>query len=342
MKRGLLLLAAISASAQFAGCAQETKIRQKVLGYVNRTEEAPREFVYKEQASGREITVNGRIEDSLRFQEALKIGGADVLEEVVDDDTLGIRVPDPARLAALTGGASLPGLNELVSEALLTGQWIVDPSGAPTLKKDTKQLELTTGVDPLEEAVEALRYVRSAIVAAADVKEWSKDDLLPAYRDFEDHFPPSDLEAGIRRFDLIRPVLPRPQQGFASGFQSMPRTANFRKMAIYVKGRSVVRVMEEIDIEGHFDFVEARREGKKRLLDLLDAIKRGQGQERIRPRKFSIEFTLGKIVVRGPAGLMTKIPGAESIGRLFGDTQFARGSTPQGASPAPAPPPSGG
>lgn len=322
MRRAVVALLTLSLLAP-ASCGRAVRIRQRVLGFVTATEKLPRRFVYVAEVAGRQVEVRGRIEDGFRYQETLRLGGSAVLEQIVADDAVALRIMDPGKVPLLSSGVLVPGSSPIVTEALRSGQWVVDPSGAPSIARKAAD-ENALGGNPLRDAVEVLRYIRVAVNEAFDVKEYSEEDLDPAYRPSEDTFPKPDHNAGVRRYDVVRPPLPRPA-GLGGLQQQPPRTAHFRRMAIYVKGSRILRILEHVDVEGHKDFVEARKKGKKRLLELLKSVLAGQGPERVLPRKMSVVFSeLGaKVSIRQPQdALLASLAGffGESSGyaNLFG------------------------
>lgn len=330
----LLLVGLLVAPA----CGEPFRPRERTLGFVTTTERLAKQYVYTEEAAGKKVAVSGRIEDALRYQQTLRLEGSDVLEEIVSDDTIAVRVMDAVKLPAFASGTVAAGEHPLVIETLRSGGWVLNPSGAPPLE-GSKVGEGGPGADPLLDAVSVLRYVRNAIQQAANVKQYREDDLDPAYRPAYDPFPKPDDKAGIRRFDLIRTALPLPDQALGGGLAAFPKTSTFRKMAIYVKGEVIVRVLEDIDVDGHEDFVEARQKGRKRVLSLLGAIKSGQAQERIRPRKMSVAFTFpgGKIAIRTPDDALTAGFNLDGLfqGLAFGEGGFGGGG---GAPGQPLPP----
>lgn len=115
------------------GCGEERNFKAQVNGFVNNTAQEAREFLYSAtEESGFSVEVAGKIEDTFRYQELFRMGGADVAEAVVDDDALGVRIIDASQIPGLASGfAPVP---QIVVNALTSGQWVVDPSGAPPLQ----------------------------------------------------------------------------------------------------------------------------------------------------------------------------------------------------------------
>lgn len=284
----LLLPVALSTVA----CSQNVKPRELLLSEIEATAFVSRHFDYSEQIHKTRARVDGDVQDGLKYQETLSVGGNDALQVVVDDDALGVRVIDPSALPALDSSAIDPTL----ASTLKSGQWVVDPSGAPPLAqaiRDSKSAGFSS--DPVKNAIDVLVYVSIAVSTAADIHPYRPDDISPAYRAKEDHFPQPQGKIGEKRFDLVRTPLPSFFGAAAGGIAAQPRISNFRKMAIYVRDNKVTKVIEDIDIDGHPDVIEARKKHKKRLLDLIKQIKAGATQEKIIPRKMAVTFTqLGK------------------------------------------------
>lgn len=300
MKRPLiaiLLLLLMLAPA----CRRREDLTDRVKRFLTNTEKVSRKFVWEvEPREGTPAQVVGQVEDSFRIQATLRLNSKDVGELLLDDDAVAIRVIDPNSVV----GAAAAGLSssKIITDSLLTGRWILDPSGAPPLRR---QPTVETGPgSEITEAMDVLHHIRVALDDAATVKIWSEDDLEPAYLADEDHFPHPDEDASERRYDLVRPPIPVPAAGTqAGGVEEVPKVSMFRKMAIYVRGERIVRVLEDVDIDGHPDFVDARAKKKKRMLELLDQVLTLKGADAITQRKMSVVFTDlgGKIAVRQPA-----------------------------------------
>jgi hypothetical protein len=303
MKRVLVIGLVLGLLA--TACARARDERSKVFDFITNTESLPREFTYTVKDDGERIVVRGEVEDSLRYHAFLNLKGKDVAEIVIDDDALALRAIDATQLPPL----AQTGASQVVIETLNAGQWVVDPSGAPPIRAEsTKSVQVSQNV--VQEATNALRYVRQAIGDAREVKEWREEDLEPAYRPSEDKFP-KPRESQLRRFDLVRPPVPKPTQQLGA-LEEQPTAGMFRRMAIYVTGNRVVRVIEQIDIDGHPDFVEARKEKKKRMLEFLDQIKGLQGTQAINEREMSLvfKFTSKTFQVRQPQeGLRANLKG---------------------------------
>ncbi|MCA1839930.1 MAG: hypothetical protein ABR507_04205 [Actinomycetota bacterium] len=337
-RRALAALISLMMLSGAAACTQASKERLNVLRFIDTTERLTRDFIYTHKGvSGPRVVIEGKVEDGLRFEEVLRIGQTDLMDQIVDDDAVALR---------LMAADSLPGLatavNPTVAGSLRQGQWVIDPSGAPSFRKpsvDSTNDEI--GKDPLRDAIDYLNYVRSAVNVAADVKIYQSEDIDPAYKVIEDHFPKPKVKQGERRYDLIRPGLPRfsGAQSAGGGQANSAQIQNFRKMAIFVKNGVIEKILEEIDVVGHKDFVEARRSKQKYLLQLESRILKGQTQNKIHPRVTSMIFkNVGtRLVVRKPeAGLIA------SLRELFGAPDQAGAFRLTGLSANPQSPEPGG
>jgi hypothetical protein len=267
-----------------AACRRQVQVKEQVRAFIKNTQRLPRSLEYSSNESDLGFMVKGRVEDSFRYQGTVETKGKEILQWVIDDDAFAVKILDPQTFAALAPAAAPT--STVIQGALLGGQWVVDPSGAPTRSKN----QLGRTGNPLQDSADVMDYLILSIDEAQEVKLWQEEDLEPAYFASEDHFPPPDDAVGERRFDLVRTGIPRPSQQAAGGVEQLPRTSMFRKMALYVRGNRLVRALEDIDVDGHHDFVDAKKKHKKRMLDLLDAIHNLRGSEGIRPRKMTARF----------------------------------------------------
>lgn len=298
MKRTVCLLLILSgvAASTFA-CGRAQKVRERVMDYTNTTERAARTFEYTEEISDEKLKVQGRIEDGFRYQEIVALDGVPVLEQVVSDDALSVRVIDAGRLPLFSAGAPLLDSSPILTDTLRAGTWVTDPSGAPPFRKAAPNPEEFQISDPLRDPIEILQYVKLSIDSARDVKQWREDDIDPAYKRSEDPFPNPALAEGEKRFDLLRPPLPNLNRPSNTPGQVDPSIFHFRKMAIYVRDNQVVKVMEEISIDDHPEVKEAVEKKRDRVLRLIKALKAGQTREKVRLRRMTVTFkSIGKKV----------------------------------------------
>ena len=322
-------------------CRKQVNLKTQVKSFLDNTERLPRTLTYVANETSLKVKyrVTGQIEDSFRFRALMDVDGKPTVEAIVDDDALAVRLLDTSILGSAGTGA-LP-VSQVVSGAIAGGQWVSDPSGAPSRARRQTQ---RTG-NGLQDAIDVLIYTRAAIDESVEVKHWLEEDLEPAYLATEDHFPQPDIKAGEDRYDLVRPQIPRPTRTAQAGVQELPKISMFRKMAIFVRGGRVVRIMEDVDLDGHADFVDAKKKKKKRMLELLATIQRLKGADAIRERTMTVTFTdLGKEVeVRQPPEAL-KVPlrgllaqGLASFGSPEAQTQNPIGPEgPEGeATPSP-------
>lgn len=307
------------------GCGKPVTTADKVRAAVERTRRQSRRFVYSTESSGRKVAVQGFVEDDLRFQSTVSIGGTVVLDEIVRDDAVADHFrdpsavplflrpaptgspaapggtggqpgqPTPAPTPALSGGGAGGGDHAVVMTALGTGRWVLDAHGAPTLVP--ARPGAANGFDPALEAIQVFEYTEAAIRQAESVVKFNAEDV--SYKPKEDPFPRP--EAGVIRYDLRPAPLPRPGTG-GSVNQAVPDVRNFRKMSIYVKAGIVQAVRETIDVKSRLnDFVRLYGAKLPRTatldqqaqfaIDVTNSIRKGQGQEPIAIRTMSATFS---------------------------------------------------
>lgn len=314
-------LATTVALLTIGGCGESADPVQEVLRAIEQTERSAKVLSYTEVTTTGRADVTVRLEDAFRYEVRAGVGGRDLLQEAVRDDAIAVR--------SLAPEVFNPGEGTPAGEMLADGSWVQDPAGAPAVyivgrQEERGQRRIQVGVDPVSDALNVLEYVRTAIQEGQGVDRFNEDaiDYIPAQDPFRG-FVDADQEAGVRRFDVGRSFLPRNAQEA----NRIPGSDAFRKMAIYVKDGRVVRVLEEIDVEGHEQIVDAREEGEPEfLLDLVKAIEEGRGDETIRPREMAAVFdeldstistalpteaqtaNLGEII---GSGSLHKFPGAE-------------------------------
>lgn len=264
----LIVVLATFLAGLLAGCGRRETDRDELRAAIRATERLATRFVYTDERPERRIGVQGLIEDDFRFKARVLFDDADAYDEVVSDDTLAVRVLDPAQAANLVdkekaGGAGVDTSTELAGvtavQALQSRRWVLDPSGAPPQTGGAQQ-DKDLGRDPVLDAISALDYVERAIGEAGDVEQYDPDDLTPTYVSSEDAFPKPVEGSGITRYDLKRPKLPPPGQT-SGARQVVPATKHFRKMVVYVKDGRVIQVQERVEIVGRFveEFVRYSR-----------------------------------------------------------------------------------
>lgn len=276
----LLLVGLISGS----GCTDTLDPVEEVERAISRTERLPRDITYVDMTARGTVAVDARLEDAFRYRARVRVGERDLLEQVVHDDSLAARTRAP--------DVYNPGQGTSLDSLFAEGVWVQDPAGAPPVyivgaRQEEGRERRSLGVSPVSDALNVLEYVRTAIQEGGGVFRFDEDSpfYLPSQDPFRG-FIDADERAGIERFDVARVPLPQnPEAG------EIPGSEAFRKMAIYVKDGLVVRVLEEIDIEGHEEIVEAREEGGPEfLIDVLEAVQQRRGDETVRPREMSVRF----------------------------------------------------
>jgi hypothetical protein len=305
MKRlGVIVMAACVLAAGCNRIDYPRILRSRLTGSGN----LARSFTYSTVANGESYTVRGRVEDDLRYAMVLSYQGKAIVDYVVRDDSLSIRLRDlefGKRLANTLG-------DPVVDKALKEGRWVTDPSGAPPLiRTDTGGSKDSTG-DPFQDARDVLDFVIEAMGPARDVRLFTLDDV--EYRSQLDPWEYPRKERGEERYDLRRPFLPlsasaATSRGAQGGSVGPPQ---FRKMSVFVKKSRVDRVCSLIDIEGHEEFIALRQRGLSSnpyLRDLLEQIRKGTTPIPIEPRYIVAD-------IRYPSDLSVGLPPNAMAGKL--------------------------
>lgn len=305
MKRlGAVLLAVCFIAT---GC-NEVDYPAIVRSRVNKAGNLVRSFSYQTVAKGQAYTVAGRVEDDLRYAMVLSFRGEPLVDYVVRDDSLSVRLRDAAfggRLANTLG-------DPVVDAALKEGRWVTDPSGAPGLiRTNTGGTKDSTG-DPFQDARDVLDFVIETLASARDVRLFTLDDV--EYRSQLDPWQYPDKDRGEERFDFRRPFLPisEARATTGQGGQSSVGPAQFRKMSVFVLKGRVDRVCSLIDIEGHEEFLALRERGLNSnpyLRDLLEEIRKGTTPVPIERRYTVTEITY-------PPEINVEVPGDAITGKL--------------------------
>ncbi len=297
---GFLAVIALVAS----GCAPPTEDSAELRRFLGTSEREPVVYTYREASEEREFTAEVSFEDDLRHKLAISSQGRLLMEWIVSDDALALRFVDPEFPDRLSGPLGHPA----VEQALREGRWVIDPSGAPPpLQVDGG--EATAGGNPLVEALEPLRHVRTAIGEASEVREFNFEDL--DYRPSLDPFEYPDETVEEVRYDLWRPMLPKGEDAISGG-QGDVVVGHFRKLSVFVNDGRVDRVCEFIDVEGHEDFVELKERGREHnpfQAGLLERIREGQTSTLIRERKVLVDLTY-------PGEVDVELPEDAFVGRL--------------------------
>lgn len=313
--RAIAAFLLIASASLGTGCGRASTFEQELSRFMDATEASLVEYLYTERTGdGRTTEVRGRIEDSIRHSETLSIEGVSVMERVVYDDVLAVRVLAPDQVPQIASPAPA---DLAVAEALRGGQWVIDPAGAPQ-EGSTQDAPTNLGADPFKDATSVFQYARRSIDQAEGVFELNPDQL--GYLAEEDPFPLPNERAGEIRFDIAPPPLPRRQE------ETLPGPPPFRKMSVYVLKDRVNRILEEIDIESQSDVKRAHETGRNEFfLRLAREVKVGRSSQPVRERTMSFEIaSQGK-----PVAL--EVPQQGFIGNLrvlFGERKPATPSVP--------------
>jgi hypothetical protein len=285
----LLLVATMAAACGSPDEGADDRLRAAIRS----TERQPREFVYEEEVANRRYAVKGVVEDDFRYSAKVTLNDAGLYEEVVSDDTVAARFVDPASIGFLAIGA--PG--GAAAGAVAAKQWVVDEAGAPVLLASAT-VERQIGQDPIVDALTSFRYVEQ-VLRQQRVVEFDENSL--EYRPQEDPFPKPKDNSSVVRFDFFPPKLPKATDS-AGANQAVPGPQHFRKMVVYVQDGRIIRILEQFDVIGKLD--ELRRNYDLQLddevsperqaavaIEAINAVRRGQGQDPIRPREMSLTLT---------------------------------------------------
>ena len=277
---GLTVVAVLIAS----GCSNVSEDADELRRFVESSRIEPRTFRFVEASELRAYEIEGSVADDLRYRMVLSQDGNPIMEQVVSDDALAVRLLDPDKGGSIANTLGHP----TVDQTLRDGGWVVDPSGAPPLLRTDIGLEQELS-DPFQEALAALRFVVRSMSDARQVKEFTLEDI--EYRPSLDPWVYPDEEAGEVRYDLVRPILPKREDQLQAG-QGDVGAGHFRKLSAFVRDEHVMRVCSTVDVRGHEDFVEAhkRRETDTFQIQLEQRVLDGATPTPIREREVLATF----------------------------------------------------
>jgi hypothetical protein len=297
------LLAICVLIALFGACGKAKTPADELRDALHRTQATPHVFVYADKTPGDTTEVKGAVQDDFRYKAQLVVNSAPVLDEVVDDDTVADRFVDPSGVPRLLAtrvgqsGVTSPGLGHASAalSALEARQWVVDPTGAPSLVA-TPSTSRHLGDDPVLDSLTVWRYVENAMLESLPVARFNKEAL--EYKAKEDPFPQPAKGSGVLRYDLRQVRLPRPQQASGAN-QAVPGVGNFRKLSVYVKNGMVIQILESIDVVSRlhdlaqiygvkFPSGKTPIEQAQFAVDIINTIRVGQGNQPIRLRSMSL------------------------------------------------------
>lgn len=245
------------ALALLSSCGNANEDSEELRRFVSRSELVPRVFTYRALGVNDSFDIAGQIADDLRYKMVLSHEGRTLLQYVVYDDALAVRLVDPSFGGKLANELGHPA----VDAALRGGKWVIDPSGAPPLyRRDAGQRGVTSG-DPFRDSREALRVIGEYTTESRGVKEFSPDDI--AYRPQYDPWRYPDVQGAEVRYDLQRQPLPKSEAQTQGGTQGdAAQIAQFRKTSIFVRDDRVQEVCSVVDIYGHEDITALRERGE--------------------------------------------------------------------------------
>ena len=286
-------------------CSKSNEDAVELDNFIARSELAPRAFDYRALGVNDSYDIRGQIADDLRYKMLLSHEGRALVQYIVYDDALAVRLPDPAFGKKLANELGHP----TVDKALREGEWVVDPSGAPALfRKLAGQRGVSSG-DPFRDSREAMRVIADYTANARGVKEFSPEDI--EYRPQYDPWRYPDTQNEEVRYDLLRQPLPKSEaQTLGGQTGDAAQIGQFRKTSVFIRDNHVREVCSVVDIEGHEDIVRLKEKGLKSnpfLAGLLGLIARNETSVPIVPRTTittlsypdSVSIALPKDAVRG-------------------------------------------
>lgn len=324
-----ILLASLVLAATTA-CSRASRPDQKLNRYLNNLLSDSRLYTYLEEPEeGPDVSVQVRWKDDLRYHEKLQVEGADAAEIVVSEDALGLRVIDPARIPAFQGGVPNVAGSQVIGQELMSGKWVLDYQAAPpTSPPRTDRGAIIVGQDPFLDAAYVFDYLLEAVRSSPLVWEFNPEDLT-VYRKSEDPFPPPNENLGEKRIDAFPQFLPG--RGARGTDAAIARTANFRRLAFYIRGEQIVRVREQITVEQNPEILRAQRGGGvEHHLQILEQHRAGELPERIRIREMTLEIEETGTEVEGVGLPQDRVLAADMSG-VLGSLGFATSEAGQGS-----------
>lgn len=305
-RRGAALAALAGVLLLAAGCSPANEDIRELRRFVESSALKPRTFEYKTVSESDAFEVRGSIQDDFRYKMVLSSAtGDELVQYVVQDDALAVRLIDPKfgeRLANQLG-------DPVVDAALKAGDWVVDPSGAPALFK-AQDLKATQATDPFSDTREALLTVERDIGEARLVKEFTLEDI--EYRPQQDPWRYPETEGDEKRYDLLRPFLPKTEGQASFGRSDSVTIAQFRKESVFVQQGRVEAICSLVDVEGHEEIIRLRDEG----LDSNPYLARVLRQIERRETAVPIEQRAVVISLDYPESVSVDLPSGAVIGKL--------------------------
>lgn len=293
MRRMLLIILAAALVLSGCGGPDRQDIRD-ARDAINRTDRMPASFIYTEDTAEVSYRVEGEIEDDFRYRARLSIDGEPAFEEIVSDDALYVRILSAAGLDQYV--TDLSGADDELLTALVSGRWVRDPLGAPSLV-GVSLAEREVGEDPVFDALTYLGRLDDVILNENTAVKFDRHDF--EYFPQRDPFPTPDEGSDVIRYD-VRPLdLPKSSDRTETGNQQVPQANHFRKLGIYVRDGVVFQVLESIDVAGRLDDIRrnydlelsgSEEEQVALSVRAINAVRRGQGDDPIRVRDSSLEL----------------------------------------------------
>lgn len=313
---GFVLLSLVAAACGKGG---RVELLRTVNRSIDRTRTTPHAFVYTEHLldSNRTIQINGEMQDDFRSSATMSINGKPVLQQVVSDDALAMRVLDKDAVKPFM--TAVKRQSDYAAKALNDGKWVIDHQGAPPLvAPKTTASTIAIGADPLIDAsTYVYQYLHAAIDQAGAMGEFNPDAI--EYNPLDDPFK-EDVgkhlrQNGIRRFDTVLVPLPGPAPRGTP--QVLPSTFHFRKMAFYLRGSRLLEVKEQIKITDRPEFRRAENgRAAQFFLKLEAAALAGKTRDVIRQRDLDVVLTPNNDMVALPSADAVAVPKMDLIGAV--------------------------
>lgn len=288
MKRSISLV--VASALLLAGCTNPQEDADELRSFSRFSAREPRTLTMRSVSETQAYEVRATFEDELRYGMTLSANGRPLVDYVVRDDALAVRLQDAAFGARLANTLGDP----VVDAALREGRWVVDPSGAPPLIRSDVRAGGESAGDPFRDAQDAVRFIEQAMAQAREVREFNLEDVQ--YRSALDPWRYVAEDSSEVRYDLVRPVLPT-SEAATVGAQGDIGTPQFRKTSVFVKGRRVHQICSLVDIEGHEEFIELRKKGDDSnpyLAGLLERIRKKETAVPIEERYVFVDVSYPK------------------------------------------------
>jgi hypothetical protein len=273
---------------------------------VTRSANLPRSFSVRVVGTDAAYLVDAKLEDDLRYAMLLKsVTGKPLVDYVVQDDAVAVRLRDPAFGAKLANILGDPIVDRMLKER----KWVQDPSGAPPIVQPTTAGQESSG-NPFQDARQLFIFMQTAIGQSQQIVKFSLEDI--SYKSRYDPWRYPDEEKGELRYDLRPPGLPHSEAQTISGRGGDIGPSHFRKLSAFVQRGRIDQLCEVIDIFGHEDYIALQQRGKGSnpfLASLFDRVLRGDTATVIHPRYMvvDVDYPETESVTVGPAAAPGKL-----------------------------------